>query len=113
MTVLSIYSPGTLTTGGSGFNSASQAVSNPFATPSAVWIQCTTKYVAGNGQSDFGISQVNLIDDNGQFQAVNYGDDHFGTYLARLYVPRLLGLTVIARTYDAAIEGTLTLFSWG
>jgi len=112
MTVANIFSPAGLTVGGSEFNSGSQSVSNPWETPSAVWIQCTTKYVAGDGQSDFGISQIDVINDGGSFEIVNFGDDRFGSLLARLFVPRLLGVTVEARTYDASIEGTLTLFSW-
>lgn len=31
----------------------------------------------------------------------------------RAFVTRLIGVTVAANTYDAAIEGTLTLFQWG
>lgn len=114
MTVLNIFSPGQLTTGGGGDSWVTQFVSNPWGT-TAVWIQCTTKYVAGDGQSDFGIQSIFFLDDNGQFQIQSFGDDNspFGSLQSRLFVGKLLGVTVAAHTYDAAIEGTLTLFQWG
>src|SRR5690242_696534 len=54
----------------------------------AVWIQCTTKYVAGDGQSDFGIQEIDLLDDQGRFQTQSFADasSPFGSLLARLYV---------------------------
>ena len=114
MSVLNIFSPGDLTVGGSGGNYATAFVSNPWGS-GAVWIQCTTKYVAGDGQSDFGVQEIDFLDEQGNFQRQSFGDANspYGSFMARLYVPRLLGVTVAANTFDAAIEGTLTLFQWG
>jgi hypothetical protein len=114
MTVLNIFSPGDLSIGGSGDNWTTQSVSNPWG-QGAVWVQCTTKYVAGDGQSDFGVQELFFLDDNGEFQTQTFGDDNspFGSLASVLFVPNLLGVTVAAHTYDAAIEGTLTLFQWG
>ena len=113
MTVRNIFWPGDLGTGGTNFHSASMYVGQPWESASAVWLQCTTKYVAGDGQSEFGIKTIYQLDPAGNFQISNFGDDHFGTYLAAQFVPRFLGVIVAARTFDAAIAGTLTLFSWG
>ncbi|WP_319433927.1 hypothetical protein [Mycobacterium sp. RTGN5] len=113
MTVRNIFSPGTLSVGGSGYHSGTQSISNPWESGSAVWIQCTTKYVAGDGQSEFGVSEISQFDDSGRFEVVSFGGDTFGSYAARLFVPQFLGLIATARAYDASIEGTLTLFSWG
>ena len=113
MAVLEMFSPGTLGVGGSGFKSGTQSVSNPFGSGTPVWIQCTTCYVAGSGQSEFGISQISQLDASGQFEVVNFGDDHFGSFFSRKFVPRFLGLVATARTFDASIKGTLTLFSFG
>ncbi|MFC7545837.1 hypothetical protein [Plantactinospora sp. GCM10030261] len=112
MAVLAISWPGGLTTGGSGYHSTSMYVSNPWGT-TAVWLQCTTKYVAGDGQSEFGIKTVFQLNDAGALEIVNFGDNRFGTWGPAWFVPRLLAVTVAARTYDAAIEGTLTMFLWG
>jgi hypothetical protein len=114
MAVLNIFSPGKLTVGGSGGNFQTQFVSNPWGV-SGVWIQCTTKYVAGDGQSDFGIQEIDFLDDQGSFQKQVFGDANspYGSLLARKYVDNLLGVTVAANTFDAVIEGTLTLFQWG
>jgi hypothetical protein len=114
MTVLNIFSPGDLYGFGSGDHWVTQFVSNPFGI-GAVWIQCTTKYVSGGGESDFGIAEIFFLDDQGQFQTQTFADDNspYGFLMSRLFVERLLGVTVAAHTFDAVIEGTLTLFQWG
>lgn len=113
MAVRGIFGHGDLGVGGSDFNSGSMYVGQPWEPASAVWLQCTTRYVAGEGQSEFGIQTIYQLDPAGNFQVLNFGDDHFGTYLAVQFVSRFLGVVVAARTYNAAIAGTLTLFSWG
>ena len=82
---------------------------------SAVWVQCTTKYVAGNGQSDFGIQEIYFLDDEGIFQKLTFADANspFGSLVAIWFARRLLGVTVAANTFDASIEGRVTLFQWG
>ena len=59
-------------TGGSGPHSASARFTNPWASrdnpASPVFILCTTKYVAGDGQKDFGIREIEYLDQNGTVQ---------------------------------------------
>jgi hypothetical protein len=114
MAIADIFSPGSLVVGGSGGNFRTQFLSNPFGGASAVWIQCTTKYVAGDGQSDFGIQEIDFLDERGDFQRTTFADQNsvYGALVDRLFVPRLLGVTVAGNTFDASIEGTLTLFHW-
>jgi hypothetical protein len=114
MAITAIFSPGKFTVGGSGGNFQTQFLSNPWRGPSTVWIQCTTKYVAGDGQSDFGINEIDFIDANGQFQKQTFGgpDSPFGALLARAAVFGFLGVQFAANTFDASIEGTATLFLW-
>ena len=114
MAVLNIFSPGDLTSGGSGGRFSTQFVSNPFGVFDT-WIQCTTKYVAGDGQSDFGIMEIEFIDGNGRLQRQTFADQGsvYGALVSRLFVPKLAAVTVAANTFDASIQGTLTLFQWG
>ena len=113
MPALHVFSPAPLYSWGEGGNSSSQFVSNPWGGARPVWLQCTTNYVSGGGETEFGIYEVFDLDERGNFRRTPYGTDTYGTYPARLFVGRLLGVTVVARTYDAIIEGTLTLFLWG
>jgi len=116
---LGIFSPNPFGLGGGGAKWQTQFVPNPFSTgnggDSPVWIQCTTKYVAGDGQSDFGIMEIDFLDDEGRFQRQTFAgpDSSYGSLIDVAFIPRLLGVTVAASTYDAAIKGTLTLFLWG
>ncbi len=113
MSVINIFSPGGLIAAGDGDHWETQFVASPWGT-TAVWIQCTTKYVSGDGEHDFGIHEIFFLDDQGLFQIETFGDDSvYGTLRAHRFVPRLLGVTVAAHTFDGVIEGTVTLFQWG
>ena len=103
-----------MTGGGSGGKWATQFVANPWGIWD-VWIQCTTKYVAGDGQSDFGIAEIEFFDATGRIQRTTYAGSGsvYGALVARLFVQRLVSVTVAVNTYDAAISGTTTLFQWG
>lgn len=64
---------------------------------------------------DFGIQELEFLDDAGIFQKLTIADSNsaFGSLGSRAFVPRLLGLTLAAHTYNAVIWGTTTLFEWG
>lgn len=115
MTVLTMFSPRTLTVGGSGLNYLTEFVANPWGDSAPVWIQCATQYVAGDGQSEFGIQDLFFFDDQGIFQLKSFGDVNspFGNFAARWFAPRFVGVTVAGKTFDAVIKGTTTLFLWG
>ena len=111
MTIAAIFSPPTLGIGGSGPNFTTQFTSSPWPGGVPVWLQCTTKYVAGDGQSDFGILELDVLGE--QCQRIQIGNpDVYENISARRFVPRFLGVTVAANTFDAAISGTLTMFLW-
>ena len=116
MAILQLMSPPIFAIGGEGDNWQTQFTANPFGPgDKPVWFQCTTKYVAGRGQSDFGVLEIDFLDGQGQFQRQTFTnrDAPFGSLIDCGFVPRLLAITVAAHTYDAAISGTLTLFHWG
>ena len=111
-----MYSPPTLVGGGSGDFWTTQYVGYPWGAYGAVWLQCTTQYVAGDGQRDFGIQEITFRDDQGLLQRQNVGGDDsspYGSLVSRLFVPLLVGVTTAIHTYDASIRGTITFFEWG
>jgi hypothetical protein len=114
MAILAIFAPPDLYGGGDGDHFVTQFVSNPFGI-TAVWLQCTTKYVSGDGERDFGIAEIFFLDDQGQFQTLTFADDNsdYGALLPLGFVENFLGVTVATHTFDAVIEGTLTIFQWG
>ena len=64
--------------------------------------------MGGDGPSYFGIQELDRIDENGQFQRQT-----FANLLDTWFEPQFLGLTVLAWTWDALIQATVTLFLWG
>lgn len=116
MAILQIFSPGKFTSGGSGGHFQTLFISSPFpGVDNNVWIECSTKYVAGSGQSDFGIHEIEFLDERGTLQRTLFGGPNsvYGALLARKFVKRFLGMTIAANTYDASIEGNVYMYRWG
>jgi hypothetical protein len=110
MALIAVYSPAEGTIWGELDHT--QTITQPWGGAKPVWIQCTLGYVSGGGEAEFGVAEVDQLDDAGNFQTVSYGDGTYGSHPARLWVPHLLAVTVIYRAFDAIFKGTLTLFLW-
>jgi hypothetical protein len=133
MPIVAVYSPGELNNaGGWGINAITQYAPNPWGNqenPSSnVWIQCTPAFANFFGKADetdvgIGILEVDFVDNNGQVQRTQFGDtnDIFNNLSTtgefnlpnRLYVNNFLSMTIILVSYNALLEGSVTLFLWG
>lgn len=122
MTVLNIYSPPHITTGGT----VTQFIANPWGSAddpaSDVWIQCTMSAIQGGGDlwlMGFGIIELDFLDDNGQFQRTTFGDvSNLGNVAPldlpqRKFVRRMLSVTIAGLVGSGRARGMTTLFQWG
>lgn len=122
MTVLNIYSPPHITTGGT----VTQFIANPWGSAdnpaSDVWIQCTMSAIQGGGDlwlMGFGIIELDFLDDNGQFQLTTFGDvSNLGNVAPlnlpqRKFVRRMLSVTIAGLVGSGRARGMTTLFQWG
>ncbi len=116
MAILNIFSPGWL-----NGDSATQFVPNPWGT-SDVWVQCTVPAMQVNDSlclGGFGIVQFAALDGQGNPQVTTFFDP--GNLNAiipenmtpRLYIPRMLWVTLAHIVADLRSTGTVTLFQWG
>jgi len=129
MAILNIFSPGWVNGFSPGWvngNSATQFVPNPWGTPGApagdVWVQCTVPAMQVNDAPSlggFGIIEIAFLDGNGNFQTSTFGDinnlDNVvpEDLVPRLFVPRMLSVTLAHIVADLRSSGTVTLFQWG
>ena len=122
MTVLNIYSPPHITTGGT----VTQFIPNPWGSadnPAAdVWIQCTMSAIQGGGDlwlMGFGIIELDFLDDNGRVQRTTFGDvSNLGNVSPlnlpqRKFVRRMLSVTIAGLVGSGRARGMTTLFQWG
>ena len=122
MTVLNIYSPPHITTGGT----VTQFIANPWGSadnPAAdVWIQCTMSAIQGGGDlwlMGFGIIELDFLDDNGRVQRTTFGDvSNLGNVSPlnlpqKKFVRRMLSVTIAGLVGSGRARGMTTLFQWG
>ena len=121
MTVLNIYSPPHITTGGT----VTQFIANPWGSvdspASDVWIQCTMSAIEGGDGwlIGFGIIELEFLDDNGQVQRTSFGDiSNLGNVAflnlpQRNFVRRMLSVTIAGLVNGGRARGMTTLFLWG
>jgi hypothetical protein len=123
MSVLNIFSPGWF----SGGTSVTQFVANPWGTAAApatdVWVQCTMSAFEDSGSDvsllGWGIIEVESLDANGQLHRQQFGNPsdlanvYFMNLPQRLFVPRMLTVTLAFIAYGMSGAPTVTLFQWG
>ena len=116
MAILNIFSPGWL-----NGDTATQFLPNPWGT-SDVWVQCTVPALQVNQSlclGGFGIIEVVSLDGQGNPQVQQFGNPGDlnsvvpENLVPRLYVPRMLSVTLAHIVADLRSSGTVTLFQWG
>ena len=121
MAILNIFSPGWV-----NGDTATQFVPNPWGTPDApagdVWVQCTVPALQVNDTislGGFGIIEIAFLDGNGHPQTTTFGDTNDLSNVVpedlppRLFVPRMLSVTLAHIVADLRSTGSVTLFQWG
>jgi hypothetical protein len=121
MAILNIFSPGWVNGG-----TATQFVPNPWGTPHApandIWVQCTISALQVNTDfclGGFGIIEIVVQDENGNPKTTTFGDvGNLNNVVPenlpeRLFVPRMLSVTLAHIVADLRSAGTVTLFQWG
>ncbi len=116
MAILNIFSPGWV-----NGDTATQFVPNPWGT-SDVWVQCTVPAMQVNDAPSlggFGIVEVVSLDDQGNPSVQTFGDPNNLDSIVpenlppRLFVPKMLSVTLAHIVASLRSSGTVTLFQWG
>ena len=116
MAILNIFSPGWV-----NGDTATQFVPNPWGT-SDVWVQCTVPAMQVNDAPSlggFGIVEVVSLYSQGNPSVQTFGDPGNLDSIVpenlppRLFVPKMLSVTLAHIVADLRSSGTVTLFQWG
>jgi len=121
MSVQNIFSPSEVVTG----HNATQFVPNPWATKNKpatdVWVQTAINGLVvldTAAMAVFGIIEFEALDDHGHLQRKQFGNpsslSHVpsGSLPTRLFIPRMISVTLAALALNVGVVGEVTFFEW-